>query len=437
MQYELFEHTQSGQIALEEVFRAYYECRRNKRRTVNAISFELDFERELVRLWRDINSGAYRIGRSIAFVVKKPVQREVFAADFRDRIVHHLVISKINSLFEESFIADSYSCRSGKGTLRGVKALQKKIEDCSCGYTQDCYILKLDIRSFFMSIDKTILYQMLHEFINAKYHLPDKLILLRLIKQIVFNNPEDNCVIKGKRSDWNGLPYYKSLFWSARHCGLPIGNLTSQIFANFYLNRLDKYITEELGFRHYVRYVDDFVLVHRDKDVLLAARQKIDSFLHSQLKLRLHPLKFYLQHYSKGVRFIGAVLKPNRIYIGNRSKGNLYDKVHKMIAQMARSLKKTLSGLGALMACANSYLGLMRHYNTYRLRCRILDKIDNTFLGEALEFDPHASKLVVNKVFRPLEQKKSQIRQQRQSRHRNQNSLIKKQKKGINKNGNV
>ncbi len=438
MQYELFENTPLGQIALEEVFRAYYDCRRNKRRTSNAISFELDFERELIRLWRDINSGDYKIGRSIAFVVNKPVQREIFAADFRDRVVHHLVISKINSLFEELFIADSYSCRVGKGTLHGAKELNNHIVVCSECYTRDCYILKLDIRSFFMSIDKTILYQMLHEFIDDNYHLPDKPILLRLIKQIVFNNPEDNCIIKGRRADWNGLPCHKSLFWSARNCGLPIGNLTSQIFANFYLDKLDKYITEELGFRHYVRYVDDFVLVHQDKEELLAARQKIDSFLRLRLKLNLHPLKFYLQHYSKGVKFIGAVIKPNRIYIGNRSKGNLYDKVHKMIAQMSHSLQDTFSGLNKLMACVNSYIGLMRHYNTYRLRCRILQKIDQTFLGEALELDPKASKLVVHKLFRPLEQKKSQLRRQKQGRRRRNRILLmnKTKRKGV-KNGNV
>lgn len=418
MQYELFENALSGQIALEDVFKAYYDCRRSKRRTVNALSFELDFEQELVRLWQEINSGTYKVGRSIAFIVKKPVQREVFAADFRDRVVHHLVISKINSLFEENFIADSYSCRAGKGTLCGVKSIQTQIEACSEGYTRDCYILKLDIRSFFMSIDKTILYRMLREFIDEKYHQPDKQILLRLIKQIVFNCPEDNCVIKGNRADWNGLPYYKSLFWSARHCGLPIGNLTSQIFANFYLDRLDKYITEDLGFHYYGRYVDDFVLVHSDKKVLLDARMKIDSFLRSQLKLNLHPLKFYLQHYSKGVKFIGAVIKPNRIYIGNRSKNNLYDKIYKMLPRMAQSMRDTLDNLDAFMACANSYLGLMRHYNTYRLRSRILEKIDRTFLGEALEFVPNASKLSVNKLFRPLEQKKRQLRQQRQYRRR-------------------
>ncbi|MBP3346876.1 MAG: RNA-directed DNA polymerase [Alphaproteobacteria bacterium] len=406
----------SGQVTLEDVFRAYYECRRTKRRTVNALAFELNFEQELIRLWQEINSGAYKIGRSIAFIVKYPVQREVFAADFRDRIVHHLVISKLNSLFEKEFIDDSYSCRSGKGTLFGVRSIQEKIAECSTGYTQDCYILKLDIRSFFMSIDKNILYRMLFEFISEKYHEPDKYVILRLVKQIVFYNPEDNCVIKGKRSDWNGLPYYKSLFWSSRHCGLPIGNLTSQIFANFYLNSLDRYVTEELQIEYYGRYVDDFVLIHRDKKVLLAARDKIRDFLQNRLKLSLHPQKFYLQHYSKGVRFIGAVIKPNRVYIGNRTKNNLYRKIYSLLPEMARGVQQTLDGLMHFSASVNSYLGFMRHYNTYNLRSKILKLLDNTFLGEISELRPRAEKFAVDKRFCPSGQKKRQLRRQRQYR---------------------
>ena len=168
-QYELFAETMSDSeapVALEEVFAAYYECRRCKRRTVNALAFELNFEREVVRLWREINSGTYKIGRSISFIVKYPVQREIFAADFRDRIVHHLVISKINPLFEKEFIAASYSCRSGKGTLYGVRDVRAMINDCAVG-TGSCYVLRLDIRSFFMSIDKRILCRMAADFINA------------------------------------------------------------------------------------------------------------------------------------------------------------------------------------------------------------------------------------------------------------------------------
>lgn len=418
-QAELFEKTNdflSGQIALEDVFEAYYACRKNKRKTVNALSFELDFEKELIRLWKEINSNTYKIGRSIAFIVQHPVQREVFAADFRDRIVHHLVVSKINSLFEKDFIEESYSCREGKGVLYGVKDICDKIRRCSAEYSKDCYILKLDIRSFFMSINKNILYQMLFDFLSEKYHAPDKHIILRLIKQIVFNNPEDNCRIKGKMADWNGLPVYKSLFWSCKHCGLPIGNLTSQIFANFYLNRLDKYIIEELGLKYYGRYVDDFVIIHEDKKVLLDAWHKIGNFLEKNLKLSLHPQKFYLQHYTKGVRFIGAVIKPNRIYIENRIKNNLYQKIYKQLPQMAKSVEHTLANLEYFVASVNSYIGYMRHYNTYNLRSKILTLIDNTFLGQISDVRPNADKLAVDKDFLPAKQKKRQICRQKRYR---------------------
>ena len=415
-QFELFGDSfppQAGQIALEDIFAAYYECRRNKRQTANAIAFELNFEQELIRLWQEINSGTYKIGRSIAFIVKEPVQREVFAANFRDRVVHHLVIAKINPLFEQSFIPSSYSCRAGKGTLYGVRDVSRMIKECSAGYSEDCYILKLDIRSFFMSIDKNILYRMLKIFIEEKYSAPDKYLLQKLLKKIIFYNPEDNCFIKGSLADWNGLPCHKSLFWSDRARGLPIGNLTSQIFANFYLDKLDKYVTKELGFQYYGRYVDDFVLIHRDKSVLLDARRKIEIFLQNSLHLTLHPQKVYLQHYSKGVRFIGAVIKPYRIYIGNRTKRNLYQKIYAELPPMSESVSAVLGKIEKFSSCVNSYLGFMRHYNTFRLRSHILSLLNESFLGEVMELLPHAEKFCVNKLFLPPEQKKRQLRRQR------------------------
>ena len=133
--FEASEEALTDEIALEDIFQAYYDCRKNKRRTINALAFELNFEQELIRLWREINSGKYRIGRSIAFVVQKPVQREVFAADFRDRIVHHLIINKLNPLFEEYFSDGSYSCRAGRGTLYGVRNIAAAVKECSAGYT--------------------------------------------------------------------------------------------------------------------------------------------------------------------------------------------------------------------------------------------------------------------------------------------------------------
>lgn len=405
-----------SQIELSCLFKAYYECRLHKRRTANSLIFEQDFENNLINLWQEINSNTYKIGRSIAFIVFYPVKREVFAADFRDRVVHHFIIDKINGLFEKEFIFDSYSCRANKGTLFGVKRVQEMLHLCSQNGTKDCYILKLDIRSFFMSINKPILYRRLENFLKLNYQEADLDIILRLIRQIIFNNPEDNCVIKGSIKDWNGLPYYKSLFWSNKDCGLPIGNLTSQIFANFYLNALDKFVTHDLGLRYYGRYVDDFVIIHEDKEFLKSAHRKIAEFLQNNLKLSLHPQKVYLQHYSKGVRFIGAFIKYDHIAIGKRTKGNLYNKIHQFLPRMAESKNKAIAELSALNSSINSYLGFMRHYQSYNLRKHVLAQLSSTFLEPVIDKVSDNSRLKINKLFMPKAQIKRTLRRQKQYR---------------------
>lgn len=302
MQLNLWEREPvQSNIEFYELYEAYLNCRKNKRNTINALAFEIDYESKLVELFNDINNRTYKIGRSIAFIVNKPVKREIFAADFRDRIVHHLIINKLNPLFEKQFIYDSYSCRTGKGTHFGIKRVETFIRRCSLNYTRDCYVLKLDLQGFFMSIDKTILWQHLKQFIEEKYFDSDKGLILYLCEQIIFNNPIQNCIIKGKQSNWDGLPKTKSLFNSNPNCGLPIGNLTSQVFANFYMDGFDHFVKHNLGINYYGRYVDDFVIVHENKEYLKKLIPQISGFLQSNLKLTLHPRKIYLQHYSKGV----------------------------------------------------------------------------------------------------------------------------------------
>ncbi len=153
-------------IALSELFDAYFACRSNKRNTLNALAFEVDYETNLLKLCTQINDGSYQPGKSIAFIVNKPVKREIFAADFRDRVVHHWVVSKLNPLFELTFIYDSYACRTGKGTHLGIRRVDRFIRQCSQNYTTDCYVLKLDIKGFFMHIDKTVLFAELQAFIR-------------------------------------------------------------------------------------------------------------------------------------------------------------------------------------------------------------------------------------------------------------------------------
>lgn len=223
MQMELFDFKSYNPVRLEELFAAYYDCRQNKRKTFNALEFEGDYEAKLVDLWREINAGTYYPGRSIAFIVDKPVKREIFAADFRDRIVHHLVINKLMPLFEALFITDSYSCREGKGSQYGINRVAEFVRECSEDYTKDCYILKMDIQSFFMSIDKRILAKRLHRFINKYYHAVDKEIILRLVEIIVYHCPQLNCLVKGKKSNWDGLPHSKSLFYAGKYRGCRLG----------------------------------------------------------------------------------------------------------------------------------------------------------------------------------------------------------------------
>lgn len=360
-------------IELEELFQAYFECRKNKRNTANALTFEIDYENNLVQLCEEINNGTYKIGRSIAFIVDKPVKREIFAADFRDRVVHHLIIGKLNHLFVKQFIYDSYSCRVGKGTHFGIQRIDRFIRQCSANYTKDCYILKLDLQGFFMSINKIVLFSKLKQFIKEKYNAPDKDLLIKLCKQIIFNVPTKNCITKGDKSDWDNLPQTKSLFHSKPNCGLPIGNLTSQVFANFYMDSFDHYMKHDLKIRYYGRYVDDFVIVHKDKEYLRNLIPKLSVYLQSELQTTIHPKKIYLQHYSKGVKFLGTVILPNRIYIANRTKGNFYNAIEKQ-NQIAREHKPTKEEQQAFQSSMNSYLGIMKHYKSYKLRKNMIFK---------------------------------------------------------------
>ncbi len=383
---------ETSNIQLSDLFEAYADCRANKRNTRNALSFELDYEHELVALCDEINNGTYRLGRSIAFVIDKPVKREIFAASFRDRVVHHLIINKLNPLFEKEFIYDSYACRKGRGVHFGIQRLDRFIRRCSRNYTEDCYVLKMDIQGFFMAIDRRILWSMLRDFIIVNYPQADKELLLVLCHKMLANNPTKNCFIKGSRKNWDDLPPNKSLFHSAPMCGLPIGNLTSQIFANLYLNLFDHYIKHDLNLRYYGRYTDDFVVVHQSREYLAALIPQISRFLKLNLGLTLHPRKIYLQHYSKGVPFLGVIIRPNHITAGKRTKGNFYDAIvkHNTVVSERKPSKEEQ----AVFLCSmNSYLGIMKHYNTYGLRKRMLIKYLSAWWWNLVYFSGGCAKL--------------------------------------------
>jgi len=377
MQQSLFKNKE--EISLESVFRAYYDCRKNKRNNLDALEYELDFEKDVIRLWEEINNGTYSISPLDVFVVDKPVKREIFAAKFRDRIIHHLVIGKLNYLFEDEFIYDSYSCREGKGTHFGVERMKKFLRSCSENYQKDCYILKLDVKGYFMSINKGILLEKLVDLINENYRDNDKKKIIRLCKKIIMNDPTKNCVIKSPKRKWRGLPKSKSLFFAKENCGLPVGNYTNQIFANFYLNPMDHYIKHDLKIRYYGRYVDDFFIMSKNKEELKKLIPEIGNFLEKNLKLTIHPKKIYLQHYHKGVEFLGFLVKPHRSYITSRTKNNFYKEVESINHRLKKLEPNDEKAILNIMSKVNSYLGMLRHCDSYKLRKKMIEGFSEDF----------------------------------------------------------
>ncbi len=372
---------------LTDLFLAYYDARRNKRNTINALAFEMNYESNLLSLYDEIVLRKYNIKPSICFINFSPVQREIFAADFRDRVIHHLIYNYISPIFEKTFINDSYSCRKGKGTHYGIQRIAKFIRSCSHNYRKDCYILKLDISGYFMAMNRTLLYEKTKTILeNNKERITfDFDLILYLIEKVIFNDPTKNCIIKGKKSDWKGLPKTKSLFYANKDCGLPIGNLTSQLFGNVYMNEFDSRtygIKKELGIKHYGRYVypvglsygvDDFIIMHSDKNYLKLILPLIDEYLKTNLHLEMHPKKIYLQHFTKGVQFLGTIIKPHRIYIAKRTKGNFYRAIEKQ-NKIARDHIPSEQEIEDFIAIMNSYLGIMQHYKTYKMRKKMIFK---------------------------------------------------------------
>ena len=210
----------------ENLFSAWEEFKKRKQKKPDVQRFEFDLERNLFQLHRDLEDKTYRHGAYEGFYVNDPKQRRIYKATVRDRILHHAVFSVINPMFEPTFISTSFSCRVGYGTHRGVATLNKMMRKVSQNNIQPCYVLKGDIKKFFDSVDHSVLLSILGTCIRDEN-------AMWLLEEIIESFPK----------------------------GLPIGNLTSQIFANIYMNEFDQFVKHELRVKYYVRYTDDFAIV--------------------------------------------------------------------------------------------------------------------------------------------------------------------------------
>jgi len=322
------------------LIQAYTDCRRAKRNTRGALTFEMHQERHLFALYQALRDGSYRPGRSTCFVITRPKPREVWAAPFTDRVVHHLLYNRIADRFHRSFIADTCACIPGRGTLYAAQRLGAKVRSVTENWTRPAYYLKLDLANFFVSIDKRILRELLAARIPEPW-------TMALAEQILMHDPRPEVDMRTPRHLLERVPPHKSLWNQPAHLGLPIGNLSSQFFANVYLDPLDQFVKHQVRARHYVRYVDDFILLHDSAQWLNAAAAAIGAFLAERLHARLNPAKTILQPIARGIDFVGHVIKPHRSTIRRRTFNEALSRLRNMPAE-------------EVYASANSYLGMLR-----------------------------------------------------------------------------
>lgn len=347
-------------VSFNDLYNAYRRCKKNKSNNINAIEFEMHLIDNLWKLYEEINSWKYRPSSYICFIVNSPKLREVFASNFRDRVIHHLLVSDLEPTFEKIFIYDSYSCRDNKGTHNAMKRVQSFSRK-----KKNRYYMQLDIKNFFLSINKNILFDRIKEIVLKK-DIDNLQRVLFLSNKIIFDNPSSKFSYRGDFSKHKNIPKHKSLFFTPINKGLPIGNLTSQFFANIYLDIMDNYIKRVLKVKCYARYVDDFVLFGENKEILLEQKFKIEEFIYKRLELKLRD-DFRVRKVESGIDFLGYIIRPNYILVRNRVVNNFKYKKAKFLKNSFRNGFCSLEEAKKFKEINASYYGHFKWANSYKL----------------------------------------------------------------------
>ena len=319
-------------------------------------------ESEIIDLERQLKNDTYTPQPFSVFVVTEPKIREVFAAGFKDRVVHHLLVTYLLPIFERKFIFDSYACRENKGTHAAVARLSQFLRKITANNHKKAYYLQADVKSFFPSMNHDILYNLITKQVKNPY-------IRWLTKIIIYHDCTQNPMKKGQLSLFSQVPPHKSLFNVPEGQGLPIGNLTSQFFANIYLDVLDQYVKHTLKCKYYIRYVDDFIILDRDKEKLYLLKKEIEVFLQQKLALELHPHKWKVDDVRNGIDTLGYVTKPSYTLVRRRVIKTLKKKLWEFQYTKPEELD-----IAYVTSCVNSYYAHFRHADSYRLRKHLWEK---------------------------------------------------------------
>ena len=410
-------------VSYEELYRAYVDCKKRKRITHNCEAFEIDEVKLLYKLWIDLNTFQYKIGRSTTFIYHEPLSnhyREIFAADFVDRIIQHLLINRMINIFENDFIDHTFSCRKNKGTSFGIETLYNDLKQYTNNFTEDCIIFGADIKSFFASLNKDIIFKQL---VDLLYSNKEKLIIYNkdnvnnkdiiytkwLIRIILYNDPRKNCIFKQPKSFWKNISNDKSAFHIPLILYLAVGNIISQFFANLYLSLMDKVMIKR---GPYGRYVDDTYNLVKSIEELNYVKQLMINET-SKVCLKIHPNKLYIQDYKKGFKFVGKYIKEDRIYIINKTVGKFWKRVKYFYDEFEKRQKISIQDLEYIVSCINSYLGLFKHYRTYNIRKKILSSQYMTAFGNYLYINKKMTKVSIFEDYLNKRKKKHKYKSQR------------------------
>jgi RNA-directed DNA polymerase len=307
-------------ISLENLFLAWSEFKKGKMRKTDVQNFNLFLENNIFGLYQELKTKTYKHSQYTSFYIKDPKLRHIHKACVRDRVLHHAIFRILYPIFDKSFIFDSYSCRNDKGTHKAINRLQEFFRKESKNNSKTTYVLKLDVRKFFDSIDHDI--------------------LLSLIKRKI----KDEDVI------WLIETIINS-FSTNLNKGIPLGNITSQLFANIYLNELDYFVKHILKIKYYIRYCDDSAIINCNKKYLNNLILVINTFLNNDLKLFLHPGKIIIRKFNQGIDFLGYVSFPYHRVLRTKTKKRIFKKITSKNFQ--------------------SYFGILKHCNGYKLRNKL------------------------------------------------------------------
>jgi RNA-directed DNA polymerase len=309
-------------FSLNNLFYAWKKFKKGKSKKIDVIEFEFNLEDNIFSLHKDILTGNYHHGSYYFFQVFDNKKRDIYKACVRDRIVHQIIYDFLNKIYEPVFIADSYSSRKDKGNLKAINTFKYFLKLHTNGYSKNCYVLKCDIKKYFQNIDHKILIKHISEKVECNE-------TLKIIKNIVDSFPLDKNIKRG----------------------IPLGNITSQIFANIYLHKLDIFIKNKLKCQYYVRYNDDFVIVGESKIKLLEIKNKITDYVSSESLSEIPTNKASIRKNTSGIDFLGYVILPNCILLRNKTKYKLYKNLNQ--------------------SNFSSYFGLLKWCNSYTLRQKI------------------------------------------------------------------